>query len=104
MTYSIDLRQRVVSFVKKGGGMVEAAQRYDVDRKTVYNWVHCEDLRAKPHGRRLRKLDRAALAAHVKANPDALLRERAAHFGVGVNAIWVAMRTTGLRKKNDTLR
>jgi transposase len=94
----------VVSFVKKGGGMVEAAQRYEVDRKTVYNWVHCEDLQAKPHGRRRRKLDKAALVAHVKANPDALLRERAEHFGVHVNAVWVAMRAMDLRKKNDTLR
>jgi hypothetical protein len=38
-------------------------------------------------------LDKAALAAHVRDFPDALLKERAAHFGVHINAIWVALKS-----------
>lgn len=103
MTYSIDFRQRVVSFVKEGGSKRAAADLYKINLDTVYEWLKREDLRPKAHGPRQRKLDKAALVRHVEAYPDALLRERAAYFGVHVNAIWVAMRTLGLRKKNDTL-
>jgi hypothetical protein len=33
-----------------------------------------------------------------------VLRERAAHFGVGINAIWVALKVIGYTKKNDAVR
>jgi hypothetical protein len=39
----------------------------------------------------------------VRDFPDALLRERTAHFGVSVNAIWVAMKTLKITKKNDKI-
>jgi hypothetical protein len=44
-------------------------------------------------------LDKAALAAHVRDFPEALLRERAAHFGVTINAIWVALKKLAISKK-----
>jgi transposase len=88
MTYSIDLRTRVVAFVAKGGSKIEASDRFGVSRKTVYNWLAKEDLRPKAHGPRRRKLDRQALRAHVATHPDALIRERAAHFGVSQTSIW----------------
>ena len=36
---------------------------------------------------RRRKLDREALRAHVRDQPDALLRERVVHFGVHLSVI-----------------
>ena len=104
MTYSLDLRERAISFVKQGGSKADAARVFGVNHQTLYNWLSAKDLRPKQCGPRRRKLDKAALAAHVQAYPDALLRERAAHFGVRVNAIWVALRQLDIRKKNDTLR
>lgn len=104
MTYSIDLRKRAISFVNQGGSKAEAARVFGINRQTLYHWLSAKDLSPKRCGPRRRKLDKAALAAHVRAHPDALLRERAAHFGVRVNAIWVAMRGLDMRKKNDALR
>jgi transposase len=53
----------------------------------------------KPAKECQRKLDKAALAAHVRDYPDALLRERAAHFGVHINAIWTALKKLKVTKK-----
>ena len=91
MSYSIDLRQRVVSFVQKGGSKAEAARRFQVSLWCVFNWMKRKDLQPSPALRRVRKLDWQALKAHVHAYPDALLRERAAHFKVHINAIWYAL-------------
>lgn len=104
MTYSLDLRERAVGYVRQGGGKSDAARLFGVTRQTLYHWLRSDDLQPKPHGPRKRKLDKAALAAHVRDFPDALLRERATHFGVHVNAIWVALRQLNIGKKNDALR
>lgn len=37
--YGLDLRERIVRFVKAGGGKVEAAKRFGAARKTVYNYL-----------------------------------------------------------------
>ena len=104
MTYSLDLRSRAVKYVEDGGQKTEACRLFNIDRKTLYNWLNADDLQPKPHGPRRRKLDKEALRQHVRDYPDALLRERAAHFGVHINAIWVALKQMNVVKKNDTLR
>jgi transposase len=101
MSYSVDLRERVVGYVRGGGGLTEAARLFQVSRTTLYRWLGLPDLRPKPAKTRQRKLDKAALAAHVRDFPDALLRERAEHFGVTINAIWVALKNLAITKKND---
>ncbi len=103
MSYSIDLRERVVNYVRNGGSLAAAAKLFQVGRATIYRWLGAPDLQPKPAKERKRKLDKAALAAHVRDFPDALLRERAAHFGVTINAIWVALKKLAITKKNDQI-
>ena len=102
MPYSHDLRERVVSYVNEGGSQFEACRLYGISRKTVYRWLHRSDLRDAPRSVYRSKLDKAALHRHVRDYPDALLRERAAHFGVTPQTIWYALRALKV-KKNDTL-
>ncbi len=99
MSYSVDLRERVVNYVRNGGSLAAAAKLFQVGRATIYRWLGAPDLQPKPAKERKRKLDKAALAAHVRDFPDALLRERAAHFGVTINAIWVALKKLAITKK-----
>lgn len=101
MTYSLDMRKRVVKFVKSGGSKTEAARVFSINPDTVYEWLKREDLRPKAHGPRTRKIDKQELIQHIEEHPEAFLRERAEHFGVHVNAIWVAMRNLGYRKKKN---
>jgi len=101
MTYSIDLRERAVSYVRSGGSQSEASRIFKVTSRSIYNWLQRDDLSPALHGSRRRKLDKAALAAHVRDFPDALLRERAAHFNVSHQSLWMALRKLNIVKKND---
>ena len=92
MTYSIDLRKRVVVFVIDGGSKAEASRRYKVSLWCVNDWCKREDLTPQQQKGRKRKLDWEALSRHIQEYPEALLRERGRHFGVHTNTIWYANR------------
>jgi transposase len=105
MSYGIDLRERVVAFVREGGSKAEAVRRFRVSRKCIYNWLGCLTLEPKKHGRRRRKLDWPKLKQHVEDYPDALLRERALAFGVRISSIEYALKEMEIsHKKNAALR
>ena len=104
MAYELQLRERAVKYVRTGGQLLEASKIFGVHRQTLWRWLQREDLSRKQSPTRRRKLDKEALLAHVKAEPDKLLRERAAHFGVRVNSIWVALKRMDISKKNNTLQ
>jgi transposase len=99
MTYSVDLRKRVVEFVQNGGCKAEASRRYKVSLWCVNDWCKLDDLTPQPQKGRKRKLDWSALSRHIQEYPDALLRERAQYFGVQINAIWYANRQMKLTRK-----
>lgn len=103
MTYSLDLRRRVVNFVKNGGSKVEASRRYEVSRWCVHDWCTRDELMPKTVKRRKRKLDWDALKQDVKDNPNALLRERAERFGVNINAIWYALKEMKKDEKQQAI-
>ena len=100
MSYSVDLRKRVVSFVESGGSKSEAARRFEVSRKTVYNWLALEDLTPKPHPKHTRKVDKHVLKRHVQAYPDAMLSERAQLFGVSSSAICYHLKSLFEKEKS----
>ena len=90
----------MVAFVQNGDSQAEAARRFDISLWYMRNWLQRKDLKSQQKGvPRRRKIDKHALREHVKNYPDALLRERAAHFGVGINSIYVALKTMKLTYK-----
>ena len=100
MTYSVDFRKKVVAFVRSGGGQAEAARRFDISLWCVRDWLERKDLQPQQKGvPRQRKLDKEALRAHVRDNPDAIIRERATHFGVRYNSVWVALKSMKVTHK-----
>lgn len=102
MHYSIDLRQRVVDFVRGGGSKAEASRRFKVSLWCVFDWLKRGDLRPQKVTRRHRKLDWEALRTHVQVYPDARLKERSEHFQVHIHAIWYALRRMKLTYKKNT--
>ena len=71
MTYSLDLREKVISFISDGGSKSEAMRIFQLSRDTIYRWINAEDLRPKEHGQRHRKIDKEALRKHVEEySPD----------------------------------
>ena len=103
MSYSIDLRECVVKHVRSGGSQSEASRLFGVSTRTIYHWLHAVDLSPRPAKTRRRCIDEQHLLAHVRDYPDALLRERAAVFGVSEVAIWKALRRLQVTKKNHKI-
>jgi len=101
MTYSVDLRSRVVSFIKDGGSKAEASRRFAVSMWCIHDWCCRKVLSPKKQGRRLRKLDWEKLRLHIAEHPDLILRERSEHFDVHINAIWYACRQMSLSHKKN---
>ena len=99
MSYSIDLRKRVMRFVEAGGTKAEAARRFSVSEGSVHNWLNRDDLTPTKVKRRHRKLDWKALEEDIKERPDAKLRDRAKHFGVHTSAIWYAIKQMNITRK-----
>lgn len=106
MTYSVDLRERVVAFVRTGGGKSEAARLFGVSRWCVYNWMSRESLDPAKQGCPAPwKLSPEALTAHVAAHPDAYQHERAEALGVSEYVIWYGLKRLKLsRKKNAAVQ
>jgi len=102
MTFSLDLRERVINFVLSGGSKAEAARRFSVSRKTVYDWLKRDDLSSKAHGMRHRKIDKAELHAFIKAHPHMLLRELAVHFDVAISSLSRCLAKMNIVKKTKS--
>ena len=99
MAYSMDLRERVVEYVRGGGSKAEAARRYEVSEARVYAWLKRENLHPTVVTRRRRKIDWEALENHVQQHPEATLKDRAKQFGVNPSAIWYALNQLEITRK-----
>jgi transposase len=107
MSYSHDLRERVLQCIKQGGKKIEAARRYGIHINTVYAWLaQPDDHQAKkPGSKDSRKFKQADLAQAIKEQPDLMLKELAQRFGVSVSDISATLRKMGIsRKKNAAVR
>ena len=104
MSYSIDLRKKVVKFVSDGATKREAARHFDVSDWCVRNWVNRKDISPKKHSIRTRKINKQELIQFVNQNNDLVLREYAEHFNVKPQSIWDAFKKLGIRKKNDAIQ
>ncbi|WP_071880703.1 IS630 transposase-related protein [[Leptolyngbya] sp. PCC 7376] len=83
--YSLDLRKRVVNFVRSDGSKAETARRYEVSEATVYSWLNRPDLRPTIVTRRRRKLDWQAVTEHVKQREFGIRKKKEKVHIVEVN-------------------
>jgi transposase-like protein len=102
MSYSPDLRQRVVDFVRKGGSKAEAARRFQISRGRVYAWLDLPPGQLapkKPGPKGAHKLDLQQLDDAIRANPDVLQKELAQQFGVCKSAIHYGLKRLKISRK-----
>ncbi|MBC6477933.1 MAG: IS630 family transposase [Hormoscilla sp. GM7CHS1pb] len=104
MSYSLDLRQKVITYLENGGSITKAAKILGIGRATIYRWLNRQNLEPTKVERRQRKLDWKALEKDVQENPDAKLIERAKKFGVHPTAIWYALNKIQITRKKKELR
>ena len=103
MSYSLDLRQRVIAFLQQGGQVTQAAKLFQVGRATIYRWLGRDNLAPTVVSRRPHRLDWDALEADVRAYPNDRLIDRSQRFGVGISTIAYALKRLNItRKKNNS--
>ena len=95
MAYSIDLRVRVIDFIKKGHTREEASLIFRVGTSTIQRWLvllsETGSLERKEFNRTTPKFESEKLNAYIEENPDALLKNIAEHFGGSISGAFYAL-------------
>lgn len=102
MSYSIDLRKKVVRFIENGGSIIQAARIFDVSRPTIYRWLEKKNLGSLKDSipkRPWRKIDPQKLTEIVEKHSDWTLLEYANHFGVKASSILKAFKRLKITRK-----
>jgi len=105
MSYSIDLKKRVLAFIEEGHSKVEASKLFHVSKRAIFLWIKEKkeqgDLKLKLHDRKPYKIDDEKLMAYLEKNPDHYLKEIAASFHVSISAIFYALRRLKMTDKKS---
>jgi putative transposase len=96
MSYSLEVRLKVIAFIESGNSITKAARAFRVGRATIYRWLDRPNLEKTRVTRRNRKIDIAKLYQDVQQYPHKTLRERAAQFGVTPSSICYQLKRLGL--------
>lgn len=103
MSYSEDLRKKVIEYIEKGGKKRTASQVFGIGERTIHHWMKQlkeeGHIKKKVYKTRKRKIDLEALKKHVAEKPDAYLKERAQIFGVKPVSIWHALKNLKITRK-----
>jgi len=108
MSYSLDLREKVIKYVKRNNNMLEASREFEIGYETVRNWMRAyyyenrlapkEAYRQEPY-----KLNWEELRDFVKENPDWYQVEYAAYFNVSGTQIGRVLKKLGITRKKKSL-
>lgn len=108
MSYSVDLRKKVVEYIQNGGSVVDATHLFRIGRRTIHRWLLqltiAGHLEKKTYARTKFKIDRNALKANIDDHPDIYLKERAETFNVSLSGIWRALKTMKITRKKKSKR
>lgn len=103
--YSIDLRIRAMEYLDSGHTYQETSDLFKVTTRTLSNWSRLRrekgSLEFKNTPRSPHKLRNEDLLDYVRNNPDAYLREIAAHFNCGITTVHDALKRLGVKYKKN---
>ncbi len=107
IAYSIDLRERVVSYIEAGGSRISASQIFSVGERTIRRWLllkkETKSVCPKPHGGGYpAKINLTTLKEYVDSHPDKTLEDLGKEFSVSHVSIWKALRKIGYVYKKNT--
>jgi putative transposase len=103
MSYSNDLRKKVIDFIEAGNSVTDTAKVFGITRPTIYKWLKKKNfegsLSDKPPKRMWKKIDPQLLIAFVKMHADFTLAEYAKHFKTTAVAICRALKRLKITRK-----
>jgi transposase len=100
--YSLELREKVLSFVVRGGSKRKAAQVFNVGEDTIYRWLRLKktgDIQAKKRTQFSSKVPHTVLISYVQNHPDQTLKEIGQGIGLSVSKVWKHLKKLGITRK-----
>lgn len=101
--YSVDLRERVLSYLESNNDKKTASHLFQIGIATVYRWIarkkekgHVQPMRRKYA---YKKIDDQKLIDYVETYPDQFLSEIAAHFNLTPQGIFYALKRLKITRK-----
>jgi putative transposase len=103
MSYSNDLRKKVIEFIDKGNSIADTAKVFGITKPTIYRWLKKQrydgNLSDKPPKRPWKKIDPRLLIVFVKQHPDFTLLEYAKRFKTSAAAICRTLKKLKITRK-----
>ena len=108
--FSMDLRKRVIAACDAGESPEDAAPRFDVGVRTIYDWLALREETGGIEPRSGKTGPKPKLAQHlatlrklVREKPDATLGELRSKvpIQVGITTVWQALKELGLSFKEE---
>jgi transposase len=109
MAYSVDLRERVIAYLEAGHTQEETSIIFKVGTTTINRWLsllsETGSLEKRPLVRTAPKFDSEKLNTYIEENPNAVLKDIAAHFGGTISGADTALKREKITyKKRDLLQ
>ena len=105
--YSLDLREKVVTYVQNGHSQRETAKVFNLNKSTVGRWMNLvkenKSLKPVPTPRSPHKLSLEKLESYVKEHPDAFLHEIAEALGSKKTTVFCALKKLGYKLKKNKI-
>jgi transposase len=107
MAYSIDLRVRVIDYVKQGNTHEKTSEVFKVGTATIERWLvllsETGSLEKRPLSRTAPKFDSENLNSYIEENSDATLRDVAQHFEGSITGAFHALKREKITLKKKSL-
>ena len=100
--YSLDLRQKVISFISQGGSKREAAKVFNIGEDTIYRWQRRHklgDLNPKKRTNFQTKVPLETLCKYVEEHPDHTLQEIGQAVNLSASKVWKHLKKLGITRK-----
>lgn len=104
MTYSIDLRKKVLDYIDGGASKVDAEKTFKISRRTIQKWLKRGTLEPTPRTHWQGKINKKDLVKYVENNPNTTLFECAKKFGVKISSISNMLKKLKIVKKNNEIQ
>ena len=103
--YSLDLREKIISFVRQGHSKREASKVFNIGEDTIYRWLRRfnagEPLLAKKRTHFVTKVPIEVLKSYVEEQPDRTLKEIGAAIGLSDSKVWKHLNKMNMTQKKD---
>ena len=110
MAYSVDLRSRVIGFIKEGHTQEETGKIFNVGTATIQRWLallsETGSLEKRPLNRSASIFESEKLETYINKNPNALLKDIAQYFGGSITGAFYALEREKItyKKKKFSIR